>query len=1538
MAITKDDIKLYKSQDMTADPAAGGGFMGTEIIVSGEAHNVHGPISRKDRLQGDIDAKKVWINTTSTDTGSYEDPHSIVRPPFDSQVSTLLIPATDYGDHLQDIIDYLERYFVVAQPAGSAGLDKAASAGEQMISFVLVHREYTPHYDTAGNPVWTTKVDAKYTLDVAINELLYIGTEGGNGEFVQIQRVEFHTEELKDSDGTHFYYKKYMILTIASPLLHDHLRGEVPKRTDRNPAWACYGAMELSEDVEPGANTLPVLSTKARLAPVMTRASSILKQPVLDAPSYATNVVVERAGSSVTVPMTPQHQISTSVPVDGSFYTIGDLPDSVPGSVEIHYPSGGNWYTAREDEASGNLTGEGSGTVTRVAGTGITLSCSQPPDGGAHILIYLVRAHGFEVHSKSEILGAIESDSTPIGSHDEVGPGELVWEAAASAGNTGEAFEIPGGSTGAMTLALARDLIPEMGLEVWKKVGNTYSRILRLSARGMTDLSATASGYAGVINYGARQIDVSGPITGDSLHVIYKSGGEAFKSAEGSQALPPEFSARVSLGMPHVIPGSLELWLTTSFKKYENGAWKILHLSGAFTDESGVLRHNPELTQNLVQGGYFMLPAEVGFTMSVDYAAGEITMASTSGYVFYSGVSLSKQVQYAIWNTPSWKTTQFRCYDYFADNGPFEPAGQVSIKEDLTPHAITPGTLTLFEGNSATGPWTQIGSDNGQGMVSTGKGAGTLSYAEGTLQLSWNEPGFDKHLKAGFTEERHVIDYATRFVAALDFGITNVFPGSVAGEYVAKGQRWLYRGTPDGQLVLDRSRLPWGKGEDVLAVDYINSEFLTAANGFFFLSSMGDYFSKTGRGVYLSSDGKDYSPVTLPGIITEMNPQWYCGMIFDGEDYWLPICLFSNEGYRLFKITDNFSAAEEAAVQNIFMLQMGPHGLLGVSGHTLHRYTGGTWYEVTAPSDPGNWTYVFSSDTTDVVILLSQTRLYWSRDLILWNPVTFDNAPPTVVAYDAQHNTWCVGAGTQVFKSTDLFSWAPVGDHFFGCGIARMDSANGRVMVVVWAGDGGPYYCVESLDGGDTWSSFSLPDFPSGMRAINLVAGTEKWAMMVYTLSRDTISYGTPDRTMVEDGATAISTVGTIDYAAGTGTLKAGDIPSTVRMDIALTNEDHIAFADFTRGGAPVTPGSYLLTAKALDGSLLTAVGQDATSDLGGDATGVFNPELGLAVGEFTKPFDPATLQRSFNYKAAFKPSSSGGVNTTSLPLNGLVPVVGREDILIVSDRQRYQLAIAIDDVVISLTLEDSRGWPPELPDPCTLEIGDERLRVTQRVGDILTVERGVDTTVAAAHDKGAVVTLLTYTEEMNVAHTVTDTQVFTANNLTHPFSAGAEVLSALQHGASLQAAVTAYHTQSGWDGATWQDTGEYTGDPAAGTFDYVNYPIDVDNLGAMTDRWLAQVKGLSPLTLEVRGERHGVVMTSANGTADINPLNPRGGQLFSIPAGIWGAGGHQVGEVYRFDTRGTEKPYWSVRVVNAQASDATDDGCIHETRGDVAV
>ena len=165
---------------------------------------------------------------------------------------------------------------------------------------------------------------------------------------------------------------------------------------------------------------------------------------------------------------------------------------------------------------------------------------------------------------------------------------------------------------------------------------------------------------------------------------------------------------------------------------------------------------------------------------------------------------------------------------------------------------------------------------------------------------------------------------------------------------------------------------------------------------------------------------------------------------------------------------------------------------------------------------------------------------------------------------------------------------------------------------------------------------------------------------------------------------------------------------------------------------------------------------------------------------------------------------------------------------------------------------------------------------------------------------------------------------------ITHDYpSPGSYVSSALVAG-DMRARVSVTFDQGTWNNV-WEDS--VSGSAATGTYNTVLAPIEVTNIGAVTERWA--IRFTSTNTFEVIGEHVGVIVTG-NTSGDIAPVNPATSQpYFTLRALGWGLG-WATGNVLRFNTVGALFPVWVVRTIQQGPETVLDDAFTLLIRGDV--
>ena len=166
---------------------------------------------------------------------------------------------------------------------------------------------------------------------------------------------------------------------------------------------------------------------------------------------------------------------------------------------------------------------------------------------------------------------------------------------------------------------------------------------------------------------------------------------------------------------------------------------------------------------------------------------------------------------------------------------------------------------------------------------------------------------------------------------------------------------------------------------------------------------------------------------------------------------------------------------------------------------------------------------------------------------------------------------------------------------------------------------------------------------------------------------------------------------------------------------------------------------------------------------------------------------------------------------------------------------------------------------------------------------------------------------------------------------LTHVFPVpGSYVSSALIAG-DLRSRMSLLFDQGSWGGVTWLDV--LDGSPATGTYNNTLAPVEVNNLGAVTERWAFRFT--STTAFQIIGEHVGVIGTGTI-NADCSPTNPATGTpYFTILETGWGSG-WSVGNIVRMNTVGAQFPVWVARTVQQGPEAGLDYDFSLVTRGGV--
>lgn len=196
------------------------------------------------------------------------------------------------------------------------------------------------------------------------------------------------------------------------------------------------------------------------------------------------------------------------------------------------------------------------------------------------------------------------------------------------------------------------------------------------------------------------------------------------------------------------------------------------------------------------------------------------------------------------------------------------------------------------------------------------------------------------------------------------------------------------------------------------------------------------------------------------------------------------------------------------------------------------------------------------------------------------------------------------------------------------------------------------------------------------------------------------------------------------------------------------------------------------------------------------------------------------------------------------------------------------------------------------------------------------------------------------YSQPVTVEHRIEDLmlvsnaqisgQMTFTRPVTHDYPAASSYVSSALIAGDLSARVSVL-----FDQATWANVfaDSVSGSNATGTFNDIANPIQVSNIGALTERWA--VVFTNSTTFNVIGEHVGVI-GSGNTGLDFSINNPATAQpYFTIPLLGWGTG-WAAGNALRFNTVGAFFPVWVARTILQGPATVTDDAFTLLIRGDV--
>ena len=435
----------------------------------------------------------------------------------------------------------------------------------------------------------------------------------------------------------------------------------------------------------------------------------------------------------------------------------------------------------------------------------------------------------------------------------------------------------------------------------------------------------------------------------------------------------------------------------------------------------------------------------------------------------------------------------------------------------------------------------------------------------------------------------------------------------------------------------------------------------------------------------------------------------------------------------------------------------------------------------------------------------------------------------------------------------------------------------------------------------------------------------------------------------LDSNSGAASRVGSIDYQSGIATVEQAPAGTLALQALAGTvSANPVDAAVWRIPSAPVSPGSVQITATPLTGGQINVRADNGGKISGKGVEGQVDYESGVVRLRFGKLVTAAGNESAYWYNAdavdsngkiwqplpvyadsirynavsyTYLPLDTGtiGIDPVRLPSDGRVPIYRRGDMIVIGHRltedigsahtagQTVQLSRGDVD---SICLHDAKGVPIEA-----------KWYDYDLAHGTITWATPLD--------------LSAYTLPITAGHAREEENRLIAvdidGTLTLQFATGRDYpadetyISSALIGGDLQVRATAPFGQKSWT-RVWSD--ERIGDDISARLNVKDYPIQLADDGATTDRWA--IVWRDGTQFDLYSEALGLV-TRTDALQDLAPINPASGKpYFTLPKGAFGiaggASGWQAGEVVRFNTFGTHLGVWVLRAIQPSAQRQTED------------
>ena len=877
------------------------------------------------------------------------------------------------------------------------------------------------------------------------------------------------------------------------------------------------------------------------------------------------------------------------------------------------------------------------------------------------------------------------------------------------------------------------------------------------------------------------------------------------------------------------------------------GSLTLTANGGTYTDDSkGALR--------FVSGSNWLSSG------AVDYQTGEVTLVRTG---------------------TSWSGSASATYRPGAAATGDTLTGEVEIALGNRGYVFTlnlsgaiPRAGTLSVSYMALGKWYEL-RDYGDGLL-TGEGAGTISFATGTVSLTLNAlPDVGSSLIYSYvsTADNAIVQRAGgSIVPVIEVRHTlpegGVLPGSVSISYTAGTARTL---TDDGKGVLTGTggtgTIAYASGEIVMVLS------ATPASGIVYSYQVG---AVLGAPLSVTSDGSGMATFTVPGAPLKpgsVRVDW----LTTRRQAAPAVNWGAVESGNALPVYDGYTDIAQAANDN------GNGGWQGGRTGTINYTTGACTLQVARLYDYVEYTY---SNTSRVVA-----------------GATYNNVVPVLITTSVQLreqfggtlSTQAQAAGVSVTPHTSSQAQPPITVNLLpGIAAAIVPGS----LLFSW---NGALYCDRS--------GLLYRDVASNTNG-GVAVGTVNYAARTATLSSYPGNAAGPVSILAcLTAAVGFSVTGATFRTPG-APLRAGSMQITVvRSDTA----------------------EVVTAVSNLNGEFASGIVHGSIDATTGIARLAFTSNPADETGASDVPVIPLLLR----YNAVVQtrlPLNAGllGLDPVRLPSDGRVPIYRAGEVLVI--HHTAETFIASPTPGATVTLARQQQAEIEVVDGNGVVLRAGSYSVNRELGSV-TWANPLVLQDAFGNPLSLPLIIRDRVEHMTLC---TEVQITGALGISSPLpwdlpATDTKVSSAVAWG-DLQARVWNWFTQQTWSQGAPNWTDVVQGNTTTAQYNSLSFPQIITNAGAIVGKWALVFT--SATSFNVVEEKLGVI-SAGNTATDCSPINALTNQpYFTIRKEGWGSG-WAAGNAVRFNTDAALGPMWVIRTVISGQGTVDDDQFKLQIRGD---